>query len=332
MNSTKDKNVLSKILVVDDDHEITRLVMMTLKFEGYQLESADSGEKALEKIKSFEPDLILLDMNMPGLSGLETLKLVRKMDSYVGVIFVSARSETQNVIDGLDAGADDYICKPFNPHELLARVRTQLRIKDLTDSLSEANEKLHELAHTDELTGLFNMRSLYPKLDIEMSRAKRLNSSVAVVMMDLDHFKAVNDDHDHIFGSTVIQQVGHLIGERIRDVDFAARYGGDEYIIVLTAIHKAGAQAFCDRLRMKIEETNFTNEDFKTKVTSSIGFAISEPGSKMTGKDLVKWADRALYDAKEGGRNQVSSYDLSEEISEEDTAEGYKFLKGNDNN
>src|SRR5690606_31562220 len=131
----------------------------------------------------------------------------------------------------------DYIPKPFVPLEFLARVRTQLRIKDLHDQLRLMNEKLKELVDTDDLTGLFNMRSLYQKLDVELARARRYQRQVGVVMMDMDYFKSVNDGHDHLFGSYVLSQVGAIIRKTIRTTDIAARYGGDEFLIVLTEIN-----------------------------------------------------------------------------------------------
>src|SRR6185312_14464622 len=181
-------------------------------------------------------------------------------EEYVAVMFVSANSRTEDVILGLDAGADDYVCKPFAVGELLARVRSQLRIKDLNDSLKKANDRLKELVDLDDLTGLFNMRSLYKRLDFELDRARRYNRSVCVLMMDLDRFKDVNDKHDHLFGSYVIKEVGKMIRDNIRKVDFAARYGGDEYLVVLTEISQEGARTFSSRLRERIEQATYTNE------------------------------------------------------------------------
>jgi diguanylate cyclase (GGDEF)-like protein len=246
---------------------------------------------------------------MPGLNGLETLTRLRGSDEYVSVIFVSGNSETEDVIRGLDAGADDYVCKPFEIGELLARVRAQLRIKDLNDSLKRANDRLKELVDIDDLTGLFNMRSLYKRLDFELDRARRYDRSVCVLMMDLDHFKRVNDEHDHLFGSYVLKQMGQMIRENIRRVDFAARYGGDEFLVVLTEISLEGAQTFAERLRHKIEEAIFSNEYYSIQLTSSIGLALANPNQvEVDARVLVRHADRALYNAKENGRNRVEVY------------------------
>ena len=212
---------------------------------------------------------------------------------------------------GLDAGADDYVCKPFEVSELLARVRSQLRIKDLNDNLKRANDRLKELVDIDDLTGLFNMRSLYKRLDFELDRARRYNRSVAVLMMDLDHFKMVNDKHDHLFGSFVIKQVGKIIRTNIRKVDFAARYGGDEYLVVLTEIAQDGAITFANRLRTKIAECDFNNEFYSIRLTASLGLALTNPNAhEVDARALVRYADRALYLAKENGRNRVETFDF----------------------
>lgn len=304
-------NKRRKLLVVDDDDMSRTLVGKALEYEGYQVKLAESGTEGLQVIQDWQPHLVLLDVNMPGLNGLETLAKVRVHDEYVSVMFVSANSQKEDVIRGLDAGADDYVCKPFEVLELLARVRSQLRIKDLNDSLKKANERLKELVDIDDLTGLFNMRSLYKRLDFELDRARRYNRSAAVIMMDLDHFKRVNDQHDHLFGSYVLAQVGKIVRENIRKVDFAARYGGDEFLVVLTEITMEGAVTFANRLRERISQTTFKNEFFKMDLTASLGLAWANPNEvEVDARSMVRYADRALYTAKETGRNKVEVYDF----------------------
>jgi diguanylate cyclase (GGDEF)-like protein len=299
-------------LVVDDDDTNRALVGKALDYEGYVVRLAESGTEALKILNEWRPHLVLLDVNMPGLNGLETLAKLHARDEYVSVMFVSANSRTEDVVRGLDAGADDYVTKPFEVMALLARVRAQLRIKDLNDNLRRANERLKELVDIDDLTGLFNMRSLYKRLDFELERARRYNRSVAVLMMDLDDFKRVNDQHDHLFGSFVIKEVGKMIRENIRKVDFAARYGGDEYLVVLTEINPDGATVFANRLRSKIEESTYANEFFSMRLTASLGLAIVNPNStEVDARALVRYADRALYKAKDNGRNRVEMFDFA---------------------
>ena len=305
-------NKKRRLLVVDDDDTNRTLVGKALQYEGYQVELAESGTAALNKMNDWQPHMVLLDVNMPGLNGLETLVKLRQRDEYVSVMFVSANSRTEDIVRGLDAGADDYVTKPFEVMALLARVRSQLRIKDLNDNLRRANDRLKELVDIDDLTGLFNMRSLYKRLDFELDRARRYNRSVCVLMMDLDHFKQVNDKNDHLFGSFVIKEVGKIIRDNIRKVDFAARYGGDEYLVVLNEITLEGAETFANRLRQRIEETTFSNEFYSIQLTASIGLAITNPNqTKVDARALVRYADRALYRAKELGRNRVELFDFA---------------------
>ena len=249
---------------------------------------------------------ILLDINMPGIDGLETLQLLRSNEEHISIIFVSGNSNTDAVIHGLDAGADDYICKPFNPMELLARVRTQLRVKTLYDDLQQANLQLKHLVEIDDLTGLFNMRSLYDKLNHEIGRVDRYGGNVSVVMMDLDHFKKVNDGNDHLFGSYVLSEVGKIIHKNTRRVDFASRYGGDEFLIILNETNLKGAMAFSERVRDAIERAMFSSDDYSIHLTTSLGLSTYSQGeSGIRAQELVRFADQALYEAKNEGRNCV---------------------------
>ncbi len=311
-----------KILIVDDDPQISGLMTMILESYGYEIAVAASGNEALKKLDQIMPHLVLLDVNMPGLSGLETLEIVRKREEYTSVVLVSGNSDTQDVIKGLEAGADDYICKPFNLHELVARVKTQLRIKNLTDKLSEANKKLQALVEIDDLTGLYNMRGMYDRINLEISRNRRFGSGICAIMMDMDHFKRVNDDHDHLFGSFVLKEVGGIIKTSMRDVDFGARYGGDEFMVILTGTDYDGAMKYAERLRLAIEEYDFNNGEHRMDLTTSMGLAVLRPDAErnLTAKELVQWADRALYESKETGRNKVKGFDLNEKNLDEKKA------------
>lgn len=303
------------LLVVDDDKDNVTLVSRTLEHVGFRVESASSGEEALEKLKKISPDLVLLDVNMPGMGGMETLKALRSREFYTWVIFVSARNDTEDIIRGLDAGADDYLCKPFDPLELLARVRAQLRIKDVTDRLAAANAKLLALVDIDDLTGLYNMRSIYQKLETELNRAKRNNRAVAVIMMDMDEFKRVNDTHDHLFGSFVLAEVGKIIQATIRGVDFAARYGGDEFLVALSETSVDGATLFAERLRKAISAYNFVKDGNSMNLTASFGVAVIQPTIQaIDAKSLVRFADHSLYEAKRSGKNCVKSFDMASHV------------------
>ncbi|WP_413576726.1 diguanylate cyclase [Bdellovibrio sp. HCB290] len=297
-----------RILVIDDDPDSLEILLEPLRWEGYDARGVTTESEAHKLIESWIPHVVILDWMAQSMAGLRVLRTIRERLSHVSCVFVSENSHTEAIIEALDSGADDYIVKPFVPLELLARIRSQLRIRDLHEQLLFANEKLKEMVDTDDLTSLYNMRSLYQRLDFEMERAKRFGRDVCVVMMDMDYFKTVNDGHDHLFGSFVLSEVGKIIRACTRNIDIPARYGGDEFLVVLTETNHEGAMHFCERLRENIEKTTFKNGDDSIKLTASLGFAITVPGESISAKELVRRADHALYDAKRRGRNQVCHY------------------------
>lgn len=314
-----------KILLVDDDEDNLKIVKKLLEKEGYNVQTTNSGEMGLRAMDTYCPDLILLDVNMPGLDGIETIEILKRKENTAAVVFVTANTTTEDVIRGLDAGALDYIAKPFSGMELLARVRAQLRVKHLQDELRDANEKLKSLVEIDDLTGLYNMRSIYGKMDLEIERARRYGHGLAAIMLDMDHFKGVNDNHDHLFGSYVLSEVGELIKKNIRTHDFAARYGGDEFLICLSQTTTEGAKLFCERLRKTIENHLFKNEEDEIRLTASMGCAIIVDGkSLMDGRSLVRHADHGLYKAKEEGRNQVVFTEVQDKITDINSASAHK--------
>lgn len=303
-----------KILLVDDDADNLKIVSRLLENEGLVVQQATSGSEGLHLLTEFSPDLVILDVNMPGLNGFQTLKLIRQRREQVSVIFLTSNKGTEDIIRGLEAGALDYIGKPFQPLELIARVKSQLKFKGIQDELRVANEKLQNLVDIDDLTGLYNMRSVYERLNQEMDRARRYKHSVAVFMMDMDDFKRVNDNHDHLFGSFVLSEVGKIIKSNIRSVDFAARYGGDEFLICLTQTQPVGAVRFADRLRKKISEHEFVSGPDRIQLSASFGSAILENGkSLLDAHSLVRLADAKLYEAKANGKNRVESAMANEE-------------------
>ncbi len=295
-----------KILIVEDDPLSMDVLVEALRRDKYQIETASSVDEAYSKVKFWKPHLVLSDHDMPGTSGMEMLRKLRENKFYVTLVFVSGRSDTKLVVEALKAGADDYIKKPFRVEELLARVEANLRHNKVHQELIEANNKLQEQVDIDHLTGLYNMRSMYDKIDYELKRAKRYKNNVACVMLDMDFFKTVNDDNDHLFGSFVLKEVGQIILSNIRDIDFAARYGGDEFLVVLGTTNKEGAGVFCERMRKVIEDYNFVDGDNQIKLTVSLGFSVSDFGKVETARELVRSADKALYLAKSRGRNQVA--------------------------
>jgi len=305
----------SKILVIDDDRDSLRFVKAVLETQRFVVRTCTDGKEALGLIEEFVPDLILLDIHMPGLDGFSVIQMIKSRRKNIAVIFLTGDKEMDVLIRGLEAGALDYINKPFVPQELFARIRAHLRVKKLQDQLMEANRKLQDLVDVDDLTGLFNMRTIYEKIDREIHRAQRYGHGIGIIMLDMDNFKSVNDNHDHLFGSQVLAIMGKLIRNNIRNVDFGARYGGDEFMICLSQTTAEGAEAFAERFRKIVEETVFEHEDDKINLTASMGLAVVIDGkTTMDSRSLVRHADRALYTSKENGRNQVTAVRFEDEV------------------
>lgn len=303
MTSEKDKK---RILIVEDEVAIIEVLTEALESEGYEVESTSDARQALSLINGYDPHVVITDNDMPNITGIELLKTLRQQENYVTVIFVSGRTDAQFVVDALRAGADDFIRKPFRMNELVARIETTLRHNESHRDLLEANRKLKSMVDHDYLTGLFNMRSMYDKIDLELKRAKRYGRSLTCVMLDMDHFKSVNDENDHLFGSFVLKEMGQIITETMREVDFAARYGGDEFLVVLVEADKQGAEIFCERLRQRVEKNVFDNGNNQMQLTISQGYASFNGADEVDARSLVRNADFALYRAKEKGRNCFS--------------------------
>jgi len=297
-----------KILVIDDDSDSREIILEPLRWEHFDARGVASGAEALQLMETWVPNIIVLDWMVPGISGIQILQTVQAQHPHVSCIFISGNSSTESIIEALDSGADDYIIKPFVPLELLARIRTHFRIRDLHAQLLFANGRLKELVDTDDLTGLYNMRSLYQRLEFELERGKRFGRDVCVIMMDMDYFKTVNDGHDHLFGSYVLSEVGKIVKANTRNIDIPARYGGDEFLVVLMEVDQRGALLFCERLRKAIESRTFVSGSDSINLTTSLGFAITIPGENIPARELVRRADHALYESKHAGRNQTTFY------------------------
>lgn len=303
------------ILIVDDIPANLQLMQTYLTSAGYETKSAKNGEEALERVREHTPDLILLDVMMPKLDGFETCRILKRSQEtdFVPIIMVTALNELDDKIKGIEAGADDFITKPFNRLELLARVKSLLRVKQLHDQLQEkvkqleqAKERLRELAVTDGLTGLYNYRYFKEYLDQEMRRAQRHQLFVSLLMLDIDFFKHYNDNHGHVAGDEVLRTIARLIKGNIRSIDVAARYGGEEFAIVLPETNKRSAMIVAEKVRLLVEQHVFAKQERQPdgNLTVSIGLA-SFPSDAKNSEEMVKCADQRLYRAKAGGRNCV---------------------------
>jgi len=321
-----------KILIVDDHEDNIELLRARLEARGYEVHGANDGYAALEAVGRVIPDLILLDVMMPKMDGIEVVRRLKANRDlpFIPVIMQTALDSTENKVEGLDAGADDYITKPINFAELEARVNSLLRIKQLQAALenaniqlgstndqlasrekelAEMNDKLRQISLTDGLTGVENRRSLEDRLKDQWQHSVRLHEPMSVVMCDIDKFKAVNDTYGHLAGDEVLKQIAALLKGEAREIDRVGRYGGEEFLLILPGTVLDAAVTFAERLREKVESHTFSYEGGTLRRTMSCGVA-SAPHPKVKDQEaLVRAADDALYVAKETGRNRVVRYD-----------------------
>jgi diguanylate cyclase (GGDEF)-like protein len=311
----------SRILVVDDSPAQLEQLAQVLSREGYDVRRAQDGKEAIRAVRADPPDLVLLDLVLPDMDGLEVLRIVkaRKEDQFIPVIILSAKSDIDSKVRGLRIGADDFLAKPFAEAEVLARAAAMLRIKSLQDELrrarrelEEKQKQLEEQSITDALTSLRNRRFFDERLAEEFRRAQRYSDPVSLMMIDLDNFKAVNDRHGHPAGDTVLREAAALIRGSIREPDICARYGGEEFAVILPKTHMSGALTVAERvwreLGQKVYRTGGESGHAEVQVTASIGIAFY-PSKDITGPDLLlKFADEALYNAKRAGRNTICLY------------------------
>ncbi len=304
----------NKLMVVGDDPVARRWVAEMLETAGYRIVECEDGQKALALILDEKPDLLLMDVEMPGMGGHQVCRIIKgnKSFGFVPVILMTARDDVQTKVEGLEMGADDYLIKPLNPLELEARVKSMLRLKVLQDELVSANEKLRavnehlqELSTTDPLMGIFNRMYFNKRIGYEFQRAERYRNPLALLMLDLDHFKRVNDNYGHPIGDQVLKKIADLLMENVRQVDIVARYGGEEIVIALPETDSKQALVVAERIRSEVEKTKVEHDGTSVKVTVSIGLSVVPDDAIETVEDLLKASDDALYDAKKAGRNCI---------------------------
>lgn len=291
----------SRILVVDDDVTTLELVKRHLTRAGYSIKTAKDGKSALEEVFSFSPDMVILDIMLPDIAGTDLLKIIRKRPggNILPIMFLTAKDGLEDRIEGLSIGGDDYITKPFYPEELVARV----------GALVARTMILKELAVKDGLTGVYNHRYFYEKLLEEITRWKRYGRKFTLVIIDLDHFKNINDRYGHVVGDHVLRQTANFLLNQLRTVDLVARYGGEEFAIILAETDAKLAYKILKRVYDKVGEwaIELPENENNIKITFSAGVATC-PDDGIDEKLLVSHADEALYAAKEGGRNQFVLY------------------------
>lgn len=292
-----------KILVAEDSRYYQRILQDTLSNWGYTVVLAKNGVQALERLKEKDgPKLAIIDWMMPEMNGLELCKKVRETldNSYIYLIFLTANSNKEDMIKGLEAGADDYITKPFNELELKFRLKNGERILNLEN-------RIMQLALTDPLTGLLNRRAFVDRLVSEIARYKRLGQPLSLIMVDLDNFKKCNDIYGHLVGDEVLKHVAKCFSQFLRKYDFIGRYGGEEFVICTPGVDASVAYTIAERLRKSIKHVNIQQEEgepLQLYITASFG--ICELSDKIKDVyDLIKEADEALYQAKANGKDQV---------------------------
>lgn len=296
----------SRILVVDDDRTMLHSLTDMVEGLGYEVVAASSWTEALRSFRSARPAAALLDVMMPTIDGYKLTRMLKSEagDAFVPIILLTALDDVASKRRGMASGADDFLSKPVHSVELEIRLKSMLRIKELADELQLAKQRLERLAVTDSLTSLHNRRSLDEALEREFARARRYGHPLSVLMLDLDHFKQVNDNHGHAVGDAVLELVGDVLKRATRETDIVGRFGGEEFMMLAPHTPREQAELVGERIRELVASDSEAAENLPS-VTMSVGLASTEFEVLDNGEQLVKLADDALYEAKRGGRNRV---------------------------
>lgn len=298
------------VLIIDDSEPVRRHVERVLRDHdvAHAFRHASSGVEGFALLAREPVSLVLCDVEMPGLDGFKFLRLKAQKDGLhdVPVIMLTGKEDVRAKVQGLSEGASDYLTKPFHDEELVARARVHLKLKELQDELRKKNALLEELSRTDSLTGLLNRRFLMELLLAEFQKSSRYGTPLSLVMLDIDHFKRVNDTYGHITGDAAIKAVAQVLRREIRTCDLAARFGGEEFAVVLPQTDQEGALIAAERCRRAVEATAIVAGDQELHITASFGVATCPRADLGTIEQLIGAADEALYRAKGTGRNRVT--------------------------
>jgi diguanylate cyclase (GGDEF)-like protein len=301
--------VIGSTVVVADDERLQReRLVQLLRSSGYVVESFEDGQAVVERVGRGGVDLVLLDVLMPRLSGLEACRVIKSIasETFLPVVLLTVRSDTQSRVEGLRIGADDYVSKPFDERELLARVEAMLRIKKLHDHVAKARAKLEQLSVHDELTGLYNYRYLHTRLNEEFKRAERYHDPLACVVLDVDRLQLANEKGGRALGDNVVCGVADIVRRSVREVDVVARFGGDEFLLVLPSTHFAGSVTVAERIWREVTDRPFFGDRAgPVRVTLSVGVALYPSRDVRSKESLLRAADAALHQAKRDGGNRI---------------------------
>lgn len=301
------------ILVVDDDPVSRTLLERILIRAGYKVTAVENGREALRTLNENFFSIVISDWMMPEIDGIELCRAIRSTDfpGYIFFILITSRDAKEDLVLGLEAGADDYLTKPFNHAELKARLNTAERILKLEKSLKEANEAIRLLSITDPLTNSYNRGYLIQRLPQEISRSQRYGRPLSLIMSDLDHFKMINDEYGHQAGDIVLKKFVESIHGKIRQgIDWMARYGGEEFILVLPETDLRSASVLAERLRNIVSKNVIDVGKTQLRITASFGVTCLDAAKstdKASPESMIKEADACLYVAKKEGRNRVKT-------------------------
>ncbi|HEX4167737.1 MAG TPA: diguanylate cyclase [Bryobacteraceae bacterium] len=305
-----------KVLIADDSAQSRLILRKALSNWGYEVILAEHGTQAWDILAQPDaPPMAILDWVMPGLTGPEVCRLVREThrEPYTYILLLTSKNTKGETVEGLEAGADDYIVKPFDQHELQVRLRVGKRIVDLQMDLLQAREELRDRANKDLLTMLPNRPAITAALEQELSRCHRDHRSVGIILLDIDHFKKINDTHGHFAGDGVLREAASRLRGNMRTYDQIGRYGGEEFLVVLPNCDLEQATHQAERMRERLYATSMIVDGTEIRVSASFGVTVSDC-SEREGGDFIRVADEALYRAKASGRNCVSCLSLENSL------------------
>lgn len=308
-----------RVLVADDSVVSRHLLDATLRKWGYDVVVACDGSEAWEILQSDDsPTLAILDWMMPGITGPEVCRLVRQRakEPYSYLMLLTSKSSKEELIEGMEAGADDYITKAFDQHELKVRLRAGTRIVELQAELMITRESMREQATKDSLTHLWNRSSVLDILQRELSRGEREGRPVGLVIVDLDDFKSINDTHGHFAGDAVLREAVRRMQSTVRPYDSIGRYGGEEFLVILPGCDEGCTANQAERMRAAVCRESIILADVRMNITASFGGTVARPSGLYVAETLIRTADEALYLAKHQGKNRVVFHDTDISVTE----------------
>lgn len=310
------EQIKGNIYIVEDSPTQAKEISLLLNDAGHETKIFSKGEEAISFIEKEAPDLIILDIILPDIDGYTVCRRIRKLiNSYIPVLMLSQRSEVEDKVDGLEIGADDYLAKPFDPRELVARVHALLRLKRLQDELERKleeekrdYEKLRDMAITDPLTGLYNRYYLFDILGREFTKCQRYDTPLGCIIIDVDHFRRFNNTYGHPTGDWILKELANMLKNNIRKVDIVSRYGGEEFVIIQPLSNLTSTARTATRLRQIVDERQWKSSKGLHKITISAGVSAYPEAPAKNYSELIDLADKALLEAKRKGRNRVEIF------------------------